>query len=185
MHQDRGLALDAAGGRVVVVADTHSRPHPDAGARISALGPRAIVHCGDVGDLEVLRDLEAIAPVFAVRGNIDREAPALPDTLTIDVSDPSGALARILVLHIAVYGPLLRADVAKKARALDVDLVLCGHSHVPFARRDRGLTVFNPGSIGPRRFGLPIVFGVVDVSRAGISVRHVDCETGEVWLPPR
>ena len=63
------------------------------------------------------------------------------------------------------------------------DLVVCGHSHVPFAARDRGLTVFNPGSIGPRRFQLPIVFGLIDISRERIDVRHVDCETGERWLP--
>jgi predicted phosphodiesterase len=61
--------------------------------------------------------------------------------------------------------------------------VVCGHSHVPFAAHDRGITVFNPGSAGPRRFQLPIVFGVIDVSTEGVSVRHIECETGLPWKP--
>ena len=51
------------------------------------------------------------------------------------------------------------------------------------ASADKGLVVFNPGSIGPRRFHLPIVFGVLRVGPGGISMRHVSCETGETWLP--
>jgi hypothetical protein len=62
-------------------------------------------------------------------------------------------------------------------------MVICGHSHVPFIGRDKGLIVFNPGSIGPRRFQLPIVFGVLRLGPGGISLRHVSCETGETWLP--
>jgi hypothetical protein len=84
---------------------------------------------------------------------------------------------------MAVYGPKLRADVARIAAAEDVSLVVCGHSHVPFAGIDRGLTVFNPGSVGPRRFRLPIAFGAIDLTAGGVSVRHVDCETGLPWRP--
>ena len=80
-------------------------------------------------------------------------------------------------------GPRLRADVARIARAEDASLVVCGHSHVPFAASDRGITVFNPGSVGPRRFQLPIVLGVIDVSAKGVSVFHIDCETGLPWKP--
>jgi hypothetical protein len=61
--------------------------------------------------------------------------------------------------------------------------VVCGHSHVPFIGRDRGLSVFNPGSIGPKRFHLPIVFGVIDIAKNGVSLQHIDCETGERWEP--
>jgi hypothetical protein len=50
--------------------------------------------------------------------------------------------------------------------------------------RDGGLTVFNPGSIGPRRFHLPIVFGTIDVTPKGVSLAHHDCETGARWMPP-
>jgi predicted phosphodiesterase len=82
-----------------------------------------------------------------------------------------------------VYGPKLRADALRLAHAAGAKLVVCGHSHVPFIGRDRGLTVFNPGSIGPRRMHLPIVFGVLRVAEGKLSLRHVDCETGRDWLP--
>jgi predicted phosphodiesterase len=90
---------------------------------------------------------------------------------------------RLLMTHIAVYGPNLRADVAKLATAAGASLVVCGHSHVPFIGHDRQLTVFNPGSIGPRRFHLPIVFGTIDIA-ATVMLAHVDCETGRPWVPP-
>jgi predicted phosphodiesterase len=68
-------------------------------------------------------------------------------------------------------------------RAEDASLVVCGHSHVPFIGRDRGLAVFNPGSIGPRRFHLPIVFGTIDLSPTEVRLAHIDCETGTAWSP--
>ena len=169
--------------RLAVVADTHSQPHPAAAGHLAALRPDAILHGGDIGDLEVLARLAEVAPVFAVRGNIDVHAPSLPDVLTLDVvGGPRGL--RILVTHIAVHGPKLRADVAQLARSQGAGLVVCGHSHVPFIGRDRDLTVFNPGSIGPRRFHLPIVFGTIDVGPSGVRLAHVDCETGLAWSPP-
>ncbi len=183
-HQQAELSLVGGKLRVVVVADTHSRPHPESKARIRALAPDHILHAGDIGDPEVLTGLAQIAPVLAVRGNIDAGMQGVPDTITIAVRDGADTLIKLLLLHIAVYGPKLRADAARRARAQGADLVVCGHSHVPFAARDRGLTVFNPGSIGPRRFQLPIVFGCIDVSRERIDVRHIDCETGERWSPP-
>jgi hypothetical protein len=170
--------------RLVVVADTHSRPHERSAALIAAERPDGILHAGDIGDLAVLDGLAAIAPLFAIRGNIDAHAPGLPDSLTLDVHDGERSLLKLLLVHIAVYGPKLRADAAKLARAEGASLVVCGHSHVPFLGRDRGLTVFNPGSIGPRRFHLPIVFGVIDIDREHIRMRHIDCETGQPWQPP-
>jgi uncharacterized protein len=177
------LSLGAPSGRIAVVADTHSRPHPDASAHLAALEPDAIFHAGDIGELSVLDDLARVAPVLAVRGNIDSHARQLPDVLTIDL-DADGRTFRILLIHIAVYGPRLRADVAKMARAEKASLVVCGHSHVPFIGQDAGLTVFNPGSIGPRRFTLPIVFGTIEVAPTGVRLTHIDCETGRAWSPP-
>jgi putative phosphoesterase len=181
VHAREDLRLDRGGLRIVAVADTHGRPHPKLGARIAELAPAHILHAGDVGDVSVLRELEKHAPVTAVRGNIDGRD--LPDLVTIQVRNDEGQLLKILMTHIALYGPKLRADVARIARAEDASLVVCGHSHVPFAAHDRGITVFNPGSVGPRRFQLPIVLGVIDVSAKGVSVRHIDCETGLPWKP--
>jgi putative phosphoesterase len=168
---------------VVVVADTHGLPHPSAHALIEKLAPPLILHAGDIGDLSVLEGLRRIAPVLAIRGNIDVHAPTLPEAMGIDFVAGARPMLRVLLTHIAVYGPKLRAEVARQAHAHSADMVICGHSHVPFIGRDKGLVVFNPGSIGPRRFQLPIVFGVLRIGPGGTSMRHVSCETGQTWMP--
>jgi uncharacterized protein len=177
------LTLHDGALRIVVVADTHGRPHPKSAEVIAAQHPHHILHAGDIGDLQVLERLAKIAPLSAVRGNIDAHDNGVPDTLTIDVCDGDESLFKILLLHIGVNGPKLRADVVRLAQAEGARIVVCGHSHVPFIGRDRDLTIFNPGSIGPRRFQLPIVFGVIDISRQRVAMKHVDCESGEQWLP--
>ncbi len=117
----------------------------------------------------------------AARGNIDARAPDLPDVVTLDIRAASGTLLKILLVHIAVLAIKVRADIARLARAEGATLVVCGHSHVPFAAHDRELTVFNPGSVGPRRFQLPVVLGAIDVKHDGVSVRHLSRATGLPW----
>lgn len=174
---------DDGGIRIAVVADTHSHPHPSSARWIAAQRPDAILHAGDIGDQRVLDDLANLSPLFFVRGNIDGHAADLPDVLTLDVQSGDATVLRVLLLHIAIYGPKLRADAARLAHASSAGLVVCGHSHVPFMGRDRDLVVFNPGSIGPRRFQLPIVFGMLEIEKGAMSMRHIDCETGQVWAP--
>jgi uncharacterized protein len=169
--------------RIAVVADTHSQPHASIGKHLETVKPDAILHAGDIGDLAVLDKLRAFGPLFAVRGNIDTRASDVPDVLTLDLLGDDRAL-RILLVHIAVHGPKLRNEIVQLAKAERASLVVCGHSHVPFIGVDRGLTMFNPGSIGPRRLHLPIVFGVIDIDAHGVKLRHINCETGERWLPP-
>lgn len=185
-HERRDLFVKNGVMRLAIVADTHGEPHPNLEARLRALAPDHVLHAGDVGDLSVLSMLEGIAPLSVVRGNIDGRIAELPDVLTLTVRDERVTWLKILLLHVAVYGPRLRGEVAALARAEDATLVVCGHSHVPFASSERGLTVFNPGSVGPRRFRLPIVFGIANIGPLpthGLSLIHVDCETGEPWLP--
>ena len=169
--------------RVAVVADTHSYPHPDALRQLQALKPEAILHGGDIGSLEVLDTLRAIAPVYAVRGNIDERLTELPDVLIIDLLDTEGAATRLLLTHIAIAGTRLRSEVVKLAKTHGAKLVVCGHSHVPFIGQDQGITVFNPGSVGPRRFHLPILYGSLELADGQLSLRHYDCETGRPWAP--
>lgn len=168
---------------IVVIADTHSRPHPDARKHITALRPDLILHAGDIGKLTVVDDFGKIAPTVAVRGNIDGHE--FPDTARLCIDRGETTLARLALTHIAVRGPRLRRDARALAERHDAQLVVCGHSHVPLVATEQGITVFNPGSIGPRRFTLPITFGVMKISESGIRLSHVDCETGERWLPPR
>jgi putative phosphoesterase len=177
------LRLRADGSfRFAVVADTHSKPHPAIAQRLAELAPDAILHGGDIGELTVLDELAKQAPVLAVRGNIDRPS-AVPERRVIELFGGDTVQLRILLVHIAVYGPRLRAEVARAAQKERASLVVCGHSHVPFIGQDRGLSVFNPGSIGPRRFALPIVLGAVEISAGRARLRHIDCETGNAWTP--
>lgn len=173
----------ARAARIVVVADTHSTPNPALTERLNDLCPTAILHAGDIGDLAVLDALARHAPVYAVRGNIDGHAAEIPDERVIDVDTDGGSL-RLLLLHIAVTGPRLRVDVARRAQAVGAALVVCGHSHVPFIGVHGGCTVFNPGSAGPRRFALPIVFGTIELDEGRVRLRHLCCETGAPWWPP-
>jgi putative phosphoesterase len=178
------LALGADGDFCfAVVADTHSKPHPATAERLAELAPDAILHGGDIGDVKVLDELQKVAPVFAVRGNIDGPSD-VPEQRLIELASGDAIKLRILLVHIAVYGPKLRAEVARVAAKERASLVVCGHSHVPFIGRDRGLSIFNPGSIGPRRFQLPIVLGAIDIHAGSARLRHIDCETGKPWTPP-
>lgn len=184
VRAEANVPLDSSGNlRLAIVADTHSTPHPDAHRHLCALEPDAILHAGDIGDLRVLDDLSKIARVIAVRGNIDERASSVPDLVTIDLRAGEQSALKLLLMHIAVQGPRIRSDAAQLAAKEGARLIICGHSHVPFAGRDKGLTVFNPGSIGPRRMHLPIVFGVLEIAALKLSLRHVDCETGEAWQP--
>lgn len=181
---ERSLSLREDGSIcIAVVADTHSQSHPNALACIRELAPDAILHAGDIGNLAVLDELAEIAPLIAVRGNIDESAPHLPDVVVLDLMAGDDLAIRFLLLHIAVYGARIRAEAAKLAISKEARLIICGHSHVPFMGRDKGLTVFNAGSIGPRRFQLPIVFGVLRIERGALSMKHIDAETGQEWLP--
>ena len=191
LEQRASIAMRPDGGvRLAVVADTHSRPHPNSWRCLAAERPDAILHAGDIGDLVVLERLREIAPLFAVRGNIDGRGPHLPDLFEIELTrgeaatPQSTAPLKILLIHIGVNGPKLRADATRWAREKGAQLVICGHSHVPFIGRDNGLMIFNPGSIGPRRFSLPIVFGVCELAASQLRLWHVDAETGSRWTPP-
>jgi len=130
-----------------VISDTHGLLRPEA---IEALrGSEHIIHAGDVGSPEILEKLSRIAPVIAVRGNIDKEAWSrrIPETQVLEVGGVS-----IYVLH-----DLAQLDLKPKAAGFSV--VVSGHSHVPKQDTRDGVLYFNPGSAGPRRFKLPVSLG--------------------------
>lgn len=168
---------------MAVVSDSHSLPHNRALEIISGFHPDAILHTGDVGELRILDDLATICPVYAVRGNIDPHLPELPDLLLLELTSKERLVLRIAALHVGVYSTKLRSEVIRMARTEEATVVMCGHSHIPFIGSDRGLAVFNPGSIGPRRNSLPIVFGMFELSAQGFRLHHIDCETGLRWKP--
>lgn len=130
-----------------VISDTHGLLRPES---IEALrGSDRIIHAGDIGSPEILDRLSTIAPVTAVRGNIDKAAWArkLPETEVLEMGGIS-----IYVLH-----DLAELDLKPKAAGFAV--VVSGHSHVPKQETRDGVLYFNPGSAGPRRFKLPVSVG--------------------------
>ena len=137
-----------AGGLVVgVISDTHGLLRPEA---LDALaGSELILHAGDIGDPEILTRLEAVAPVVAIRGNVDRGelARSLPDTQVVEVE---GSL--IYIIH-----DVETLDLSPEAAG--ISLVIFGHSHMPEIRESGGVQYFNPGSAGPQRFTNPITVG--------------------------
>lgn len=127
-----------------VISDTHGLVRPEA---LDALrGCELIVHAGDIGGLDVLSALAAIAPVEAVRGNNDRGAWA--DDVPHDRVVEFGGLS-IYVVHEPV-------DVPADPAALGYDVVVTGHTHRPSIEERAGVLFVNPGSAGPRRFTLPV-----------------------------
>jgi uncharacterized protein len=130
-----------------VISDTHGLLRPEA---VEALrGSDHIIHAGDVGAPEILDKLRAVAPVTAIRGNIDKAAWArtLPETDVVEIGGIS-----IYILH----------DLARlylKPEAAGFAVVISGHTHVPKQERRDGVLYFNPGSAGPRRFKLPVSIG--------------------------
>jgi putative phosphoesterase len=139
-----------------VISDTHGLLRPEALAALQ--GSQHIIHAGDVGAAEILESLATIAPVSAIRGNVDKDAWALrlPETEVVELGGIS-----IFVLH-----DLAKLDL--KPEAAGVKVVISGHSHVPKQETSNGVLYFNPGSAGPRRFKLPVTVGRLTVDDGDI-----------------
>jgi putative phosphoesterase len=147
---------------VGVISDTHGLMRPEALAALA--GSDLIVHAGDIGAPDVLDALRRIAPVFAVRGNNDRDAwaAALPTT---DVVEAGRSL--LYVLH-DIHD--LDLDPGKAG----FSAVIAGHSHQPRVETRSGVLFLNPGSAGPRRFTLPIAVARLDIAGDTLTARIVE-----------
>jgi putative phosphoesterase len=138
-----------------VIADTHGLPRPEVLELFK--GVSLIIHAGDIGTPDVLTTLKEIAPVRAVRGNVDKGAwaEALPET---EVVECNGSF--IYLLH-----DLKTLDLDPSAAGMQV--VISGHSHWPDEYRKNGVLYLNPGSAGPRRFKLPITAALLQIEESG------------------
>jgi uncharacterized protein len=142
-----------------VISDTHGLLRSEA---IAALrGVDHLLHAGDVGDPAILDALRALAPVTAIRGNIDvtGACATLPPTELVELGNHT-----IYMLH-----DLAKLDLDPKSAGISV--VISGHSHQPKIEWRKSVLYFNPGSAGPRRFSLPISLGFLDVKNAQITPR--------------
>jgi putative phosphoesterase len=139
-----------------VISDTHGLLRPEA---LDALqGSDHVVHAGDVGEPEILDQLREIAPVTAVRGNVDRGAwaRALPKSEVLEADRTA-----IYVIHIL-------SELDLKPESAGFAAVIYGHSHMPKLETKRGVIFFNPGSAGPRRFNLPVTVGRLTIERGKV-----------------
>jgi uncharacterized protein len=144
---------------VAILGDTHGLLRPELAEHLANID--LILHSGDVGQLTVLHRLKQYAPVVAVRGNVDDHLKDLPETELVSVHDH-------LVYLLHVLGNL-DFDPA----VAGISLVVSGHSHQASIRQVKNVLYVNPGSIGPRRFKLPICFVKADFSKASIQTELV------------
>ena len=158
--------------KIGVISDTHGLLRPEATEALA--GSDLIIHAGDACRHEILAELGEIAPVRAVRGNMDWGALAgsLPGTDVIDLGAPGGVAGETTV------GPL--AYLLHDFSLLDLDpaasgfrVVIFGHTHEPLVRERGGVLYLNPGSAGPRRSGLPVTVARMRVEVADVEVEIV------------
>ena len=148
--------------RIAVLSDTHGLLRPEVITAIQ--GADHILHAGDVGNPDILATLRTIAPVTAIRGNIDLHGPCaqLP---------PTGALELGSVL---IYMLHAIDDIDIKPEAAGIGVVVYGHSHQPSIRERNGVLYLNPGSCGPRRFSLPVSLAWLTIEESHASAEIVD-----------
>jgi len=139
-----------------VISDTHGLLRPEA-LRVLK-GSEIIIHAGDIGTTQVIDELSAIAPVYAVRGNVDT-APCFskfPITEYVRHAD-----INLYVLHNL-------DDLDLDPPSADIAVIIYGHSHQPLMEKRHNVLYFNPGSAGPKRFKLPIAVGRLEIGSNGI-----------------
>ena len=157
-------SLDPATPETVigVVSDTHGLLRPEALKHLTDV--ERIVHAGDIGSPNILEKLQTLAPVQAVRGNNDKGpwAESIPETLSLEVRGHT-----IHVLH-----DLSQIDLSPAAAGISV--VISGHSHKPVVEERDGVLFINPGSLGPRRFRLPIALAKLYVTAESVRAEIIE-----------
>ena len=151
--------------RIGIISDTHGLLRPEAERGLT--GVDHIIHAGDIGRPEIVDALRRIAPLTAIRGNVDSGewAREYPDTKLVRLAEKL-----IYVLHDL---KTLRAD-----SGAGIDVIVSGHSHVPKVETVAGILYLNPGSAGPRRFNLPITLATLEVTPKGMRPKIHDLGGG-------
>jgi putative phosphoesterase len=145
-----------------VISDTHGLLRPEVPTALAEA--EHILHAGDIGDARILDALREIAPVTAIRGNVDLHGACsrLPATEAVELD------GRLFYMVHSVHDLDLDPNAAK------VDVVVSGHSHKPSIERRRDVLYLNPGSAGPRRFNLPVSIALVTTTERGVEARIIE-----------
>jgi putative phosphoesterase len=138
--------------RIGIISDTHGLLRPEVTERLAAV--HYVIHAGDIGRPEVISELRKIAPITAIRGNIDSGewATEYPHTALVKLGGRS-----IYVLHNL-------KELGLDPTAAGIDVVVSGHSHRPKIATVGGVVYLNPGSAGPRRFSLPVALATLELT---------------------
>ena len=150
--------------RVGIVSDTHGLLRPELFERLA--GVEHILHAGDLGDPELLLELEALAPVTCVWGNTDgwELRDRVPEVARVELGG-----VRVVVQHGHQLGSPTPAGLAREHPG--AGLIVFGHTHRPLVERVGGAVVVNPGSAGPRRFRLPVTVALASLRAGEVEVR--------------
>jgi hypothetical protein len=142
--------------KIGVISDTHGLLRREAGQCLA--GVAHIIHAGDIGRPEVIIGLSRIAPVMAIKGNVDTAdwAARFPDTRTMKLGGR--------VIHVLHDVHELKLDPVAEG----IDVVISGHSHRPGIATVDVVLYLNPGSAGPRRFSLPITLAILELAKGDI-----------------
>ena len=183
-HISKTIELpDAEGCIVAVISDTHGRPHLNLFSVLEQHHPSLILHAGDIGDFDLITELEAVSRTIYVRGNVDPAGPVWPDSVSLRIRLGISFQLDLLLVHIAVARLKLNHEVLSLIRQSPAQIVVFGHSHVPFLGRDGKTGLFNPGSAGPSRMGLPTTMGFIEIRNGQLRFEHLDLRTGLLWKP--
>jgi len=148
-------------GRIGLISDTHGLIRPQAVEKLRDVD--VIFHAGDIGQPDVLTALQHLAPVVAVKGNVDWDewASSIPDVVNVLMND-----VKVQLIHDA-------HDIESDPYLAGFHLVVSGHSHRPSVTKRNDLLWVNPGSAGPRRFHLPVTLGILSLEGTEMSVEIV------------
>ena len=142
--------------KIGIISDTHGPLRPEAERALA--GVMHIIHAGDIGHRDVISTLRKLAPVTAIRGNVDTAewAQCYPETVVVHLAG--------LAFYVLHDVQALRIDPLTSG----IDVVVFGHSHRPRVETIKGVLYLNPGSAGPRRFNLPVTLAILEVSAKGL-----------------
>ena len=138
--------------RIGIISDTHGMLRPEVGEIFGSVGVEHILHAGDVGDVAILQELSAIAPVTAVRGNTD----IAPGCRNLPVCETVSLASAEIFMH---HGHLDEFNILPRG----ANVVVTGHTHAPLVCWRENVLFVNPGSAGPRRFRLPVCVAVLTI----------------------
>lgn len=148
--------------RIGVISDTHGLLRKEAEKQLKL--SNVIIHAGDIGNVEIINRLQKIAPVYFIKGNIDKEdwAAEFPEILELKIADKN-----ILVIHNLKDS---------KGSSKCYDIIISGHSHQPLIKQENGIFYLNPGSAGKRRFSLPVSVAEILIAEGKISARIIELD---------